>query len=336
MPAVVRIVQYVCASAECGATWRILPRFLARHLWRASKTVERVVMPAGIPRSGAAPPIPARTEQRWRARFASAARILVVLLAASGGVALEALAAISRVYALIAHPAGKLLISGGHRGFQVWDLKAGRPTRASNPNVGSVLDMALTPDGKRLVTIGLGELASWDLTTGKRMCSIEDDATSVCIDSRGRAVTYGEKKLRVWNLGTPKCERTITHPKMPGAFTSRSLALDPRTDTIVIVDPKPGPARWSTAGKCLTAPRTSGSALPHSPLTPDGRTLLRNGTAIGVTFEAWDVESGKRTKTLTLDGRVGVAAIAVTPDGRRVIVGSVYGWVLVCDLAAMT
>ena len=53
-------------------------------------------------------------------------------------------------------------------------------------------------------------------------------------------------------------------------------------------------------------------------------------------FEAWDVESGERTKTLTLDGRVGVAAIAVTPDGRRAIVGSVYGWVLVCDLAAMT
>ncbi len=92
MPAVVRIVQYVCAAVECGATWRILPRFLARHLWRAWKTVERVVMPAGMPRSAAAPPIPERTEQRWRTRMAAAARILVVLLAASGGVALEAIA----------------------------------------------------------------------------------------------------------------------------------------------------------------------------------------------------------------------------------------------------
>ena len=92
MPAVVRIVQYVCAAAECGATWRILPMFLARHLWRAWKTVERVVMPAGMPRSAAAPPIPPRTVQRWRTRFAASARMLVVLLAASGGVALEALA----------------------------------------------------------------------------------------------------------------------------------------------------------------------------------------------------------------------------------------------------
>ena len=92
MPAVVRIIQYVCAAAECGATWRILPMFLARHLWRAWKTVERVVMPAGMPPSAAAPPIPPRTEQRWRTRFAATARMLVVLLAASGGVALEALA----------------------------------------------------------------------------------------------------------------------------------------------------------------------------------------------------------------------------------------------------
>lgn len=92
MPGVVRIIQYVCAAAECGATWRILPMFLARHLWRAWKTVERVVMPAGMPPSAAAPSIPARTEQRWRARFAAAARMLVVLLAASGGAALEAIA----------------------------------------------------------------------------------------------------------------------------------------------------------------------------------------------------------------------------------------------------
>jgi len=91
LPAVVRIIQYVCAAAACGATWRILPRFLARHLWRAWKTVERVVMPAGMPRSTAAPPIPARTERRWHTRFAASARVLVVLLAASGGVALEAL-----------------------------------------------------------------------------------------------------------------------------------------------------------------------------------------------------------------------------------------------------
>jgi hypothetical protein len=93
MPPVVRIVQYICAAAECGATWRILPMFLARHLWRAWKTVERVVGPDDTAAQPAAPPVPERTRCRWRSRLAATARTLVVLLAASGGLALETLAA---------------------------------------------------------------------------------------------------------------------------------------------------------------------------------------------------------------------------------------------------
>ena len=84
------VLRFRCASEECGATWRVLPLFLARHLWHAWKAVERAVAPA--PDAGAEPrlpPIAARTRQRWKARLASSARTLVVLLAMSGGAALE-------------------------------------------------------------------------------------------------------------------------------------------------------------------------------------------------------------------------------------------------------
>jgi len=91
MPPVVRVAQYICAADECSATWRILPMFLARHLWRVWKTVERVALPDAVP--SAAPPVPDRTQCRWRARLAAAARVLVVLLAASGGFVLESVAA---------------------------------------------------------------------------------------------------------------------------------------------------------------------------------------------------------------------------------------------------
>jgi hypothetical protein len=93
MPLVVQVAQYMCAAAECGATWRVLPMFLARHLWRAWKTVERVVLPGAVVSPSTAPAVPARTRCRWRSRLAAAARVLVVLLAASGGLALEAVAA---------------------------------------------------------------------------------------------------------------------------------------------------------------------------------------------------------------------------------------------------
>jgi hypothetical protein len=63
MPPVVRVAQYLCAADECSATWRILPMFLARHLWRAWKTVERVALPGEVP--SAAPPVPERTPFPW-------------------------------------------------------------------------------------------------------------------------------------------------------------------------------------------------------------------------------------------------------------------------------
>jgi hypothetical protein len=98
---VVRIVQYICADTECGATWRVVPLFLARHLWRTWRTVERVVRPVEPPdlaeatdsgRARDGPPVPGRTQRRWRGRFSSAARLLLVLLATSGSAALSAIA----------------------------------------------------------------------------------------------------------------------------------------------------------------------------------------------------------------------------------------------------
>ena len=91
-PPPMRIVVYICANNACEATWRILPLFLARHLWRAWPTVERVVRPEDTPLSSTALPIPKETQRRWRARFAAAARVLVALLATSNAVILEKLA----------------------------------------------------------------------------------------------------------------------------------------------------------------------------------------------------------------------------------------------------
>jgi hypothetical protein len=87
LPPVVEILQFRCASKACGATWRILPLFLARHLWHAWGAVERGVLAST--KAAAGPTLAERTLARWRARLASSARLLVVLLALSGGAALE-------------------------------------------------------------------------------------------------------------------------------------------------------------------------------------------------------------------------------------------------------
>jgi hypothetical protein len=90
LPPVVVVLQFRCAAEACGATWRVLPLFLARHLWHAWTAVERaVVQEVAAPTR---PRISQRTKERWRARLASSARVLVVLLAMAGGVTLEGVA----------------------------------------------------------------------------------------------------------------------------------------------------------------------------------------------------------------------------------------------------
>jgi len=61
---------------ECGAIWRVLPHFLARHLWRRWTLVGTVLSEPG-PRRHV---VPRRTQQRWRRRLRCAAAVLVALL----------------------------------------------------------------------------------------------------------------------------------------------------------------------------------------------------------------------------------------------------------------
>lgn len=80
------IAIFRCADRErCGAVTRVVPAFLARHLWRAWSTVDKAVAetrqsydePAPAARAG---PIPERTVRRWRTRLAASAAALIVVL----------------------------------------------------------------------------------------------------------------------------------------------------------------------------------------------------------------------------------------------------------------
>jgi len=84
--AVVMVVIFLCA--KCFATWRVLPAFVARCLWRRWEVVEDALF-SERERERA---VPARTTQRWRASLAQAARVATQALAASGDSTLRAVA----------------------------------------------------------------------------------------------------------------------------------------------------------------------------------------------------------------------------------------------------
>jgi len=84
----VTVMVFLCVS--CLATWRVLPAFLTRCLWRAWAVVERVV--AGTRRAADEPRVPERTRRRWLARLAQTARVPGQVLATSGSATLREVA----------------------------------------------------------------------------------------------------------------------------------------------------------------------------------------------------------------------------------------------------
>lgn len=83
---VIVVVRHDCADDTCGARWTILPRFVARHLWRSWEVVAKATVAAPAPTM---PPVALRTRQRWWSRLFSAAVVLVTVLGTASEARLE-------------------------------------------------------------------------------------------------------------------------------------------------------------------------------------------------------------------------------------------------------
>jgi hypothetical protein len=81
----IEILIFRCA--KCRAVWRVLPVFLARHLWRTWKAIGDALDEARTRRS-----TPVRTRQRWLKRLRERATKLVVVLGQLGPARSEAIA----------------------------------------------------------------------------------------------------------------------------------------------------------------------------------------------------------------------------------------------------
>jgi hypothetical protein len=109
-PRVVEIRLYRCALRPCGAVFTVLPAFIARHLWRAWKTVEESAAGEQTP--------PRSTLVRWLGRLASEAAQLVQSFVSLGQGVLEAsflrqVCASSTRWQVVAAAGGALALSSG-------------------------------------------------------------------------------------------------------------------------------------------------------------------------------------------------------------------------------
>jgi RNA polymerase sigma factor (sigma-70 family) len=255
----------------------------------------------------------------------------------------------------------------------LWDLRSGTKTRTlalpKAPKAeGDKIhfnDLCFSPDGKSLAAsrTNEGKAIVLDLTSGKVRASLtsrgeqafhrvviapDNKTLAAVVYSLDHTAVHPTNGIQIWDIDTEKLLRTI-HPLLNRTFVDdvsslvfspdgTMLAFGDRT-RVVVADP--------TTGKELM--KVEPEQAPGHPIglafTPGGKKLA-SGWSMG-SILVWDVPTGKELQNFTgrvLQGRVSTftercyysGALALSPDGRTIALGTMGNTVQLWDLATGT
>jgi WD40 repeat protein len=265
-------------------------------------------------------------------------------------------------------PDGRLALSGGQgRHLRLWDLESGQelPRFGSHPQ--AVLGVAFSPDGQlALSACEDGVVRCWDVATGRllrRLLGHSRGVSSVAFSPDGRQVLTGsfDGSVRLWDAASGQERAHLT------GHTNGVLAVAFSPDgRRALSGGGANDAGRRTRGRDFSLrlwalSRPVREALPETPQPPgelfclradggqvrsvlfslDGTSLFTGSTETSV--HRWDAGSGAEKGRLTEVPhpawppgmrRPEVSCLALSPDGKRLLVSSETGLVLSADAAS--
>ena len=192
--------------------------------------------------------------------------------------------------------------------------------------------LALSPDGRRAACAGPGTpLRVWDLETGKqtRLLAQQDGVTAACFAADGKHVASGahDGTITLWDAETGRVSRVLRRHQ--GEVSALAFAPDGKR---VASGGEDGTVRvWDLArgrGLVLHGHADLVRALAWFP----GGTRLASASDDG-TVRVWDLAKGRAARVVGANDGPEHAAVAVSPDGARLLVGREGVGVFTVDVA---
>ena len=193
-------------------------------------------------------------------------------------------------------PNGMHLAAAGSAGIWIYDVTIHQEVALLTENTGPVSSIAFSPDGNTIVSgYASADILVWDVKTGKRKQTLPTEqewVRSVCFSPDGKIIASGG---------------ACVEGMCPG---------------ITLLDIQTGERLKSFGGAYTTLSVC---------FSPDGKTLASSGDEWDSNIRLWDVQTGKRLKTLKkrtafedFEGR-DVNSVVFSADGNMIASGSGNG-----------
>ena len=248
------------------------------------------------------------------------------------------------VRAVAFSPDGSRIVTGSaDRTARVWEAANGRVAFRLEGHTNWVTSVAFSPDGRRLVTGSAdGTVRLWDAASGqqRRVLNLSNWVWTVAFSNDGRWVLTGsgDETARLWDAETgeeredARIQPPSAHNPALGPIGRQTMPLTAvfspggqwvvtgsQNQTVRVWDRETGRERFTLRGKPHWVSPLH-SDIPLAVAFPTNAQFLVTGR-LDRTADVWSLTDG--TNRFTLRGHEAeIAAVAVSPDGRRVVTGS--------------
>jgi WD40 repeat protein len=235
----------------------------------------------------------------------------------------------------------------GSEALKLWDVASGRELRTLSGESSAVTAVAVSPDGRAIVSGGLDlTINLWDDTNGRRLRTLNGHSEyvkAVAFSPDGRTIVSGskDKTLKLWDVASGRELRTLsghTSAVNAVAFSPDGRTIVSSGDRTILgsMDTRSCSGEnnlklWDAAsGRELRTFNEHSCWIYAVAFSPDGHTIVSSAVAYaqdgrsidtnsGI-LRLWDAVSGREIRSFNANSN-GVNAVAFSPDGRTIVSG---------------